>query len=68
MNTDYIIRDISRITQNWTLADWCKFRTHNYWTVKDGYHKRWYNRKTGKWYQPAYESWLVWKLKTLKEY
>jgi hypothetical protein len=64
-----MIGAIYRMTSNWTLADWNKFRRlNNYWTVKDGYHKRWYNRKTGKWYQPAYESWLIWKFETLKEY
>jgi len=67
MNTDFIITSIAEITKDWSLPDWVKFRSLNdYWTVKDGYHKRWFNK--GKWYQSAYNSWLIWKFEKLKEY
>ena len=67
MKTDFIVASMAKITKDWLLPDWKRFRSKNdYWTVKDRYHKRWFNK--GKWYQPAYNSWLIWKFEKLKEY
>jgi len=67
MNTDFIIGEINKITEHWTLPDWAKFRSFDdYWIVKDGYHKRWFNK--GEWHQSAYNSWLIWKFEKLKKY
>jgi hypothetical protein len=67
MKTEFMVTSMAKITKNWLLPDWKRFRSKNdYWTVKDGYHKRWFNK--GKWYQPAYNSWLIWKFEKLKEY
>lgn len=67
MNTEFIVNSIAKITKDWLLPDWVKFRTLNdYWTVKDRYHKEWVNK--GNWRQSAYNNWLIWKLEKLEKY
>ena len=69
MNDYSIILAISDLTEQWKLSDWVRFRSYNdYWMVKNIYHKKWYNKKTGRWSYNVYSGWLAWKLEKLQEY